>query len=42
MEIKISKDEKSIWLSSKSHFSSLGKPNFHSCKKIQFEEKLQV
>ena len=36
------KYEKSIWLSSKSDFPSLEKSNFHSCKKIQFEEKLQV
>ena len=34
--------EKSIWLSSKSDFPSLEKSNFHSCKKIQFVEKLQV
>ena len=31
-----------IWLCSKSHLPSLEKSNFHSCKKIQIEEKLQV
>ena len=41
-KLKFLRIENEIWLSSKSHFPSLEKSNFHSCKKIQFEEKLQV